>query len=475
MLFAKAFDRVWHKGLLHKLARAGIAGKLLAWLKNYLHDRHQRVVINGQFSTWGAITAGVPQGSVLGPLLFLIYINDVIRVVQHCQIRLFADDTCLYIDIDNPEDAARLMNEDLESINKWSKDWLVDFSAPKTKEMLISKKRDNIVHPPILLNGVVVDKVKSHKHLGVTLKDDLKWDNHVEEMATKAKKRLAIMKGLKFRLDRRSLEIMYTAFVRPILEYGDILWDTTGDNDHLLDELDTIQNNAARIVSGATARCTTASLNSELKWEPLRTRRRAHKLSMFYKIVNNMSPQYMVDLIPRRVHQRTEYDLRNRDQLDIPRTRIVAHTNSFYPATTREWNQTDPNTKAAPSYKAFKSRISKGGDKPNPLYYLGKRRSAVNHTRLRIGCSALKKDLHRIDLVESPTCACSLEDEDPYHFLFVCPIYAAHRDLMLETIHPIVYPNLNVVLHGDPNLPFRANKIIFTAVQGYIDQTKRFF
>ena len=472
---SKAFDRVWHKGLIHKLARAGISGKLLAWLTNYLQDRYQRVVINGQFSAWGSIKAGVPQGSVLGPLLFLVYINDIIHVVTHCQIRLFADDTCLFIDIDNPDEAARLMNEDLEAINKWSSDWLVKFSAPKTKEMIISKKREINVHPPIILDGVVIDRVKTHKHLGVTLKDDLKWDTHVGEMANKAKKRLAIMKGLKFKLDRRSLETMYMAFVRPILEYCDILWDTPGETNHLLDELDTIQNNAARIVSGATAKCTTASLNVELKWKPLNKRRLEHRLAMFYKVTNNLAPQYMVDLLPGRVQQRTNYGLRNRDQLDVPRTRILAHSKSFFPATTREWNNTDQNTKMAPSYNAFKNRISKGGEKPNPLYYLGKRRSAVNHTRLRMGCSALKKDLHRLELVDSPTCACTLEDEEPYHFLFVCPIYAAHRDKMLETIHPIAHPNLKLAMHGDPNLPFQANQIIFNAVQGYIDQTKRFF
>jgi hypothetical protein len=191
---------------------------------------------------------------------------------------MFADDTCLFIDLDNPEEAARLINEDLEAINQWSNKWLVKFSAPKTKEMLISQKRDNAVHPPIILNGVTVDQVKSHKHLGVTLKDDLKWDKHVEDMTNKAKKRLAVMSGLKFKLDRRSLETMYCAFVRPILEYGDILWDSPGESDHLLDELDTIQNNAARVVSGATARCTTASLTTELCWQPLKSRRKDHRL-----------------------------------------------------------------------------------------------------------------------------------------------------------------------------------------------------
>ena len=150
-----------------------------------------------------------------------------------------------------------------------------------------------MAHPPIVLNGAMVDTVKSHKHLGIILKDDLKWDKQVDEMTNKAKKRLAVMKALKFKLDRRSLETMYMAFVRPILEYGDILWDTPAVGDHLLDELEVIQNNAARVVSGATARCTTVSLITELKWKTLAARRKEHRLSMFFKIMNNLAPVYM--------------------------------------------------------------------------------------------------------------------------------------------------------------------------------------
>ena len=98
---SKAFDRVWHKGLLHKLKLSGITGGLLSWLKDYLADRQQRVIINGAHSEWGNINAGVPQGSVLGPLLFLIFINDNTHVIRNCKIRLFADDTCLLLRLRN--------------------------------------------------------------------------------------------------------------------------------------------------------------------------------------------------------------------------------------------------------------------------------------------------------------------------------------------------------------------------------------
>ena len=121
---SKAFDRVWHKGLLFKLRKAGINGQLLDWFSNYLTNRKQRFVIPGAVSNWTFMKAGVPQGSILGPLLFFLYINDIVVETQ-ANIRLFADDTSLYMKGDNPIETARIMNADLEIINKWAKTWSI--------------------------------------------------------------------------------------------------------------------------------------------------------------------------------------------------------------------------------------------------------------------------------------------------------------------------------------------------------------
>ena len=118
---SKAFDKVWHEGLLYKLEKNGVTDNLLSWFQDYLHNRKQRVVLNGQSSSRGTITAGVPQGSVLGPLLFLIYINDIVNVVNS-NIKLFADDTSLFLTIDDPAHGAAIMNNDLSSFDEWSKD-----------------------------------------------------------------------------------------------------------------------------------------------------------------------------------------------------------------------------------------------------------------------------------------------------------------------------------------------------------------
>ena len=116
---SKAFDRVWHEGLIYKLKAAGVSGDVLRWFQSYLSGRRQRVVLPGSFSEWVYIKAGVPQGSILGPLLFLLYINDIVKNIGS-NIRLFADDTSLFIIVDNPTTAALCLNSDLEKLSRWA-------------------------------------------------------------------------------------------------------------------------------------------------------------------------------------------------------------------------------------------------------------------------------------------------------------------------------------------------------------------
>jgi hypothetical protein len=332
---SKAFDRVWHKGLLKKLKSAGITGKLLAWLKNYLLDRQQRVGLNGQFSEWGKIKAGVPQGSVLGPLLFLIFINDLTHIASKCKIRLFADDTCLFIEVDDPLEAATDLNNELSLIEEWADKWLVTFSPPKTKEMVLTKRKVKRNHPPLKLNNQLIISVPNHKHLGITLSSDLSWGDHVDQITTKANRLLNYLTPLKMKLDRKTLEIAYFSFIRPILEYGDIVWDITKENDHTLDPIEQCNANAARLVCGATARCNRAKLYEENKWESMTDRRKNHRLTMLYKMVYQLVPQLLYNLLPTKVEKRTHHNLRSKNDIDTPYARIDAHKYSFLPSTIR--------------------------------------------------------------------------------------------------------------------------------------------
>jgi hypothetical protein len=476
---SKAFDRVWHAGLLHKLKGHGIRGTLLKWLHSYLTDRHQRVVINGIHSAWGKIKAGVPQGSVLGPLLFLIFINDITHVIRRCKIRLFADDTCLFIHVDEPEEAAAALNDDLKNIQDWADKWLVTFSPPKTKELLITNKQPRD-HPILKLNNQQIEPVDHHKHLGVHLSKDLTWKKHASEIAKKAARCVGILRRLKFKIDRASLETLYKSFVRPILEYADSVWDVPDSNRHGLDILENVQTEAARVVTGATARCSTEKLYEEVGWEELAPRRRFHRALVMFKIMNGLAPSYLYDLIPPRVEARTAYNLRNRADLQQPFARLQTYAQSFFPSTIKMWNDLSHSIKNSASVKSFKHNYLKEFQRPkqNPLFYRGRRRPAVYHSRMRIGCSGLNADLHHVlHVVDSPTCTCAAGvDETPHHFFLNCQRYTAERRKLLLTLAQLNHPNpdVNLLLRGDPLSNIDHNTAVFTAVHEFIIESKRF-
>ena len=145
---SKAFDKIWHEGLLYKLECNGIGGDLLGIIKDFLHDGKQRVVLNGKSSDWSTVSAGVPQGSVLGPLFFLVYINDLPQNVS-CSVKLFADDTSLFSVVNNEYDTGLAMNRDLEKIQMWAWQWKMLFNADKTEEVIFSWKRTTPSHSQI--------------------------------------------------------------------------------------------------------------------------------------------------------------------------------------------------------------------------------------------------------------------------------------------------------------------------------------
>ena len=176
--FSKAFDKVWHRGLLLKLNSYGIKGNLLNWFENYLHERKQRVIINDSSSSLCNLSAGVPQGSVLGPLLFLIYINDIADKVQSL-CRLFADDTSLGYSSSNVDEIKIVAEHDFIELDIWSKKWLMSFNPDKTEIMIFN----NITLPDnfeLSFNGNPINLTNNHKHLGVTLSSDAKWNEHID-------------------------------------------------------------------------------------------------------------------------------------------------------------------------------------------------------------------------------------------------------------------------------------------------------
>ena len=169
----------------------GFQGKLYVWLHDYLSERYQRVVVQGKSSNWSKIEAGVPQGSVLGPLLFLIYINDLPEIVES-NIRLFADDTTLFTVVDDMEEATLTLKGDLSALKYWADQWLVTLNPSKTESLYVTNKTD-VSTPTLVFDGSAINVVKYHKHLGVLFSHNLTWNDYIDEICTKAMRRLARM------------------------------------------------------------------------------------------------------------------------------------------------------------------------------------------------------------------------------------------------------------------------------------------
>ena len=246
------------------------------------------------------------------PLLFLIYVNDIVTDIG-TNIRLFADDTTLYIIVNNPDTSAELFSLDFQKIEDWAEKWLVIFQPPKTESLVISHKLNKPLHQTLYMQNQQINEVDTHKHLGLYFSNDGHWHDQIQYIKDKAWGRINVMQKLKFKLDRKSFEIIYTAFIRPLLEYGDIVWDNCAQYEK--DERENIQHEAARIATGATRLVSLNSLYNEIKWESLQKRRNDHKLSLLYKMKNNLTPDYLSSLLPQRVGNASRYSLRNSDNL----------------------------------------------------------------------------------------------------------------------------------------------------------------
>ena len=462
---------MWHKGLIFKLRQAGIDGILLQWFIDYLHDRFQRVVINGQHSNWQEIKAGVTQGSVLGPTLFLVFINDIVYVIRHCKIRMFADDTCLIIEVDNRADTAELINEDLEAINIWSKQWLVNFQPSKTKSLIVSLKHDAHHNPPVLFNGHFIDEVKCHVYLGVKLSSNLRWNQHIHDVSKKARKKLNAMIPLKFKLDRKSLELMYVSFVRPTMDYAQVVWGSTYDSDIV--KLERIQVDALRLITGATARSNISNLYKETNLPTFQKKCNNAMLCFMYKIVHRIAPTYLLNLI-EPYEEAPRYNLRNKDSLKTLFCRLEVYKRSFFPHTIKLWNALPPHVQSLPTYENFKLHLNREQDDPCERFYYGERWPAVHHARIRIGCSKLNSDLcYNLHVINNPTCQCGAPEENAYHFFFQCPLYQASRVELMNNVSRIANNvTLETLLYGLSNLSLVQNQSLFLAVHKFIIATQ---
>ena len=301
---SKAFDKVWHEGLLFKLKQNGISGQILNLLTSYLDKRKQRILLNACESHWAIVESGVPQGSVLGPLLFLIYINDLEKGIKS-KINFFADDTYLFSTVTDPTLTASELNYDLKLIKQWAYLWKMSFNPDPNKqaiEVRFSHEINSPTHPLLYFNNQEVCSAAHHKHLGLILDSKLTFAKHISQKISIARKGIGIIKYMSSYAPNKTLYQIYKIFVRPHMDYCDILYhlprstsafDCPINLNFMMQSLESTQYQAALAVPGAWKGSSTTKLYEELGWESLSDRRWLRRLCQFYKIQNELTPSYL--------------------------------------------------------------------------------------------------------------------------------------------------------------------------------------
>ena len=314
-------------------------------------------------------------------------------------------------------------------------------------------------------------EVDFHKHLGLHFSNDCTWHQHINYIKEKAWFRISIMTKLKFKLDRKSLETIYIAFIRPLLEYGDVIWNNCTQYEKT--ELDKIQNEAARISTGATKLVSPDALYKETQWDTLGKRRENHKLTLFYKMMYNYTPPYLSSLVPPSISNLSRYNLRTSNDLQTIYARTNQYYNSFLPSAVGSWNNLPVEAKESDSVNSFKRFLNQNKTPVPKYYYTGSRKAQILHTRLRTNCSSLNMGLFLKNISDSPLCRCeSLQNAQ--HFFFHCPYFQDQRNELLNAVLQFQTPSLSLLLYGDISLSLEINKTIFENVQRFIVKTKRF-
>jgi len=332
--FRKAFDTVPHQRLLKKLHHYGIQGKIYNWIASWLTKRTQRVVIKGHSSTYVNVDSGVPQGTVLGPLMFLLYINDITTNISS-SIRLFADDCVLYRIIQSEQDHHHLQ-QDLNCIIDWTKRWQMNLNISKCVILTCSRS----TAPPAYhyyINNTILNRTNQHLYLGVLFHSEMSFSPHINIITSNAMKSLNFVRRNLNNCTESVKAAAYLGLVRPKLEYASAVWDPYLSKD--INSIERVQRIAARWVkSNYNWENSVSSMLSELQWPTLHVRRQISRLTIFYKGLHNLitleMPTYILPTTTTSHVTRFQHPF----HFNIPTARTNFYHNSYFPKTVRDWN-----------------------------------------------------------------------------------------------------------------------------------------
>ena len=310
--------------------------------------------------------SGVPQGTVLGPLLILAYINDLPDSLRSSEARLFADDSLLYLTV-NGAKGNNLLQEDLSALEDWERAWQMSFNPSKCTIIRITsgkKRKKSAFQSSYTLHSQVLEVTDASKYLGVKVTDDLTWSKHISEVAGKANQTLGFLRRNFKQCTKEVKTATYTTMVRPVLDYASTVWDPHHQGDIKI--LEQVQRRAARYVyndyTTRTPGCVTAMVK-DIGWESLEDRCSIARLSLLYKMHHGL-----VDVDTSSYLQQGDSRTRGRRGFFQERINNEVYFNSFFPRTIREWNNLPGDITAATSLEEFWASLTSRLPYPDPCH-----------------------------------------------------------------------------------------------------------
>ena len=349
--FCKAFDKVPHKRLLKKMYGYGIRGKIHSWVKEFLSEREQRVTVNGSQSSWKHITSGIPQGSVLGPVLFLVFINDLPEAIE-VLMKLFADDAKIYAVVSNNRE--NLVQTSLNRAVNWARIWRMFFNTSKCHHLHVGKHDTGIRYTMTANNQEIeLEKVESEKDLGVIIDQNLTFRAHITSKVNIANKNLGIIFRTFTYIDQEMFLNLYKSIVRPHLEYATPVWSPFYKKDKII--IENVQRRATKLVSS----CKDLSYPERLRTLGLPTleyRRERADLIQVYKILHDIDSVDKGKLFTTAQYRATRG---HSYKLHKERSRLNLRAGTFSNRVINAWNKLPENVVNAPSLNAFKSSLNR--------------------------------------------------------------------------------------------------------------------
>jgi len=356
----KAFDTVNHEILINKLANYGIQDNELSWFKSYLCNRSQAVRVNSYLSDFKTYNTGIPQGSILGPLLFIIFVNCLPDVVT-CKTVMYADDTSLMCKAKNVDDLKVQLESNLKAVANWFKANKLTLNADKTKFMVFGSNHtlDHYKNITLTFDDNLIERVDVFKYLGIKFDSNMSWSPHVDYLSGNISKKIGVVKRVKYFLPQKTLIMLSNALVIPHFDYACSVWSNCSVTNQ--SHLQVLHNRLARTILSADIKTPIDDMLSSLNWIRLCDRWSNHMLTLIFKCLKNMCPDYLCNQF-NFVHNNHDHITRSHttNTLIVPKFNSNSGKRTFLVRAANLWNKLLPPIRAElynMSMYQFKSNV----------------------------------------------------------------------------------------------------------------------